>query len=306
MSSRTVQRFVAGAAILLGPLLGQSLSHAQGTAASDARAKDRGAIAGVMQGLAKSFEGRDAKGLVAHWTTEGEYSNDRGVEVQGREALEKAFAALFEKTPEVTAKLKSTEVRFLSADTAIDEGTIVIQRGAAEATTNADYTALLVREGGNWLVAQLSDEANDDVSIEDLAWLIGDWKTKGDEEVDISTTYSWDDNKKFIHVKFTRAEKELKISGTQIIGVNPATGQLHTWTFETDGGVGEANWNRDGNHWTLDAGGMLADGTTIVETNVIRRVGNDLFTWQSIGRALDGEPLPDLSPVQVSRVKAKQ
>jgi len=53
-------------------------------------------------------------------------------------------------------------------------------------------------------------------------------------------------------------------------------------------------------------GGMLADGTTIVETNVIRRVGNDLFTWQSIGRALDGEPLPDLSPVQVSRVKAKQ
>jgi hypothetical protein len=88
--------------------------------------------------------------------------------------------------------------------------------------------------------------------------------------------------------------------------VDPATGALHTWTFEADGGVGEADWNRDGDHWVLDAAGTSSDGRQLTETNILRRVNDDTFTWQSVDRTLDDNTIPDLPPVKVTRVKTEK
>src|SRR5262249_998487 len=120
---------------------------------------------------------------------------------------------------------------------------------------------------------------------------------------EIRTTYSWAPSKKFIQAQFSIKEKELALTGSQVIGVDPATGAIHTWTFEADGGVGEADWNPDGDHWVLQAAGTLADGRTRTETNVLRRVNGDTFTWQSIGRQLGDAALSDLPPVKVTRIK---
>ncbi len=70
--------------------------------------------------------------------------------------------------------------------------------------------------------------------------------------------------------------------------------------------MGEADWSRDGDHWVLDADGTLPDGRTLTETNILRRVDDDTFTWQSVDRLLDDSELPDLAPVKVTRVKPKK
>src|SRR5262249_4623400 len=120
---------------------------------------------------------------------------------------------------------------------------------------------------------------------------------------EIHTTYAWAPNKKFIHAQFTIKERDRTFVGTQVIGVDPATEGLHSWTFEADGGVGEADWNRDGDHWVLDAHGTLTDGRSLTETNILPRVNNDTFTWQSINRSLEDSELADLAPVKVTRLK---
>ena len=137
-----------------------------------------------------------------------------------------------------------------------------------------------------------------------LGWLIGEWKALSGQDAEIRTTYSWDANKKFIHVRFAVKGKVLSLSGTQIIGVDPATGGIRTWTFEADGGVGVSDWNRDGDHWELSVTGTLADGRRLTETNILRRVNDDTITWQSIRRSLDGTDLADLPPVKVTRIKS--
>jgi uncharacterized protein (TIGR02246 family) len=256
-----------------------------------------------MQSFVKAFEARDAKALAAHWTAEGEFTNVAGDTVRGREPLEKGFSAFFAKTPEVKAEVHPDSLRFLSSGLAIEEGSVTVRRGPAEPTTKARYDAHFVREDGRWLLAQLSESPGGDASIDDLAWLVGEWKSASGQGAEIHTTYSWAPNKKFIHSRFTIKEKDLELSGSQVIGVDPATGSLHTWTFEADGGVGEADWNPDGDHWILDAAGTLADGSTLTETNILRRVNNDMFTWQSIDRLFDDAELPDLAPVKVTRVK---
>jgi hypothetical protein len=80
----------------------------------------------------------------------------------------------------------------------------------------------------------------------------------------------------------------------------------HSWTFEANGGIGEADWNRDDEHWVLKAAGTLSNGSTLKETNVLRRINDDTFTWQSVNRTLNGRPLADLPPVKIARIKAGQ
>ncbi len=278
-----------------------------GAAVSSAHDDDRAAIRSAMQSFAKAFQSRDAKALAAHWTAEGEYRNQMGVTVRGREALEEGFSEFFAKTPEVEAEVHPGSLRFLASDLAIEEGSVTVRRGPVEPATTASYSALFVREDGSWRLAQLGESPEDDEpSIADLAWIIGEWKSLSGAGAEIRTTYSWAPNKRFIIAQFTIKEKELALTGSQVIGVDPATGALHTWTFEADGGVGEADWSPDGDQWVLDAVGTLADGSTLVETNILRRVDDDTFTWQSIDRTFDDTELADLAPVKVTRVKTEK
>ena len=322
MWSDTVRRFVVPsvAALLIGaiaaPVCGTwprraraQSDNAPGSAArtqpapADDRSGDRAAVRAAMASFVKAFESRDAKSLAAHWTAGGEYQPLDGARVRGREALEKGFTAFFARNPGSRAEIHHESVRFLSGDTAVDEGSVAVRPGPLEPTTRARYSALLVREGGRWWLAQLSESPGDRESIEDLGWLVGDWKSKGQEGAEIQTSYAWHPNKKFLLVRFATKEKSLTLSGSQVIGVDPATGEIRSWIFEADGGVGQADWRRDGDHWLVDASGTLTDGRTLTATNILRRVNEDTFTWQSVDRHLDDETLPDLAPVKVARVK---
>jgi uncharacterized protein (TIGR02246 family) len=272
-------------------------------AVADPRSEDRAAIQASVETFAKAFESGDAKALAAHWTPEGEYQNESGVNLRGRDALESSFAEFFAKAPDAKAEVHRESLRFLSSDSAIAEGKVAVRRGAAEPERSAHYSALFVRDGGRWRIAQLREVSLDDPTMEDLGWLVGEWKSASSDGAEIRVSYSWEGNKKFIQARFSVQEKTIGFGGTQFIGVDPATGEIHSWTFEADGGVGNADWQRDGDHWALDVTGTLSDGRVLTETNVLRRISNDLFTWQSVDRMLGDSELPDLPPVKVSRIK---
>jgi uncharacterized protein (TIGR02246 family) len=275
-------------------------------AASDARNQDRSAIEAALASFAQAFEAGDAKSLAAHWTAEGEYQNDSGITVRGRDSLESSFAAFFAASPDAKAEVRPEALRFLSRDAAVAEGTVAVRRGPADPAKSAQYSALFVRDEGHWRMAQLRESSRNEPTIEDLGWLIGEWKSANNEGAEIRSTYSWDANKKFIHVRFTVQEKTIGFGGTQIIGVDPATGGIRSWTFEARGGVAEADWQRDGDNWVLDAVGTMPDGRILSETNVLRRVNDDTITWQSVDRTLDDVDVPDLAPVKVTRVKPQR
>jgi uncharacterized protein (TIGR02246 family) len=275
-------------------------------AATDPRAADRAAIRATLDSFLKAFQARDSKALAAHWTSEGEYRPVEGESARGRDAIEKAFTAFFARTPEVNAEVKPESLRFLSSGTAIEDGSVTVRRGPTEPSTRADYNALFVREDGRWLLAQLSESAEEDASIADLAWMVGEWKSLSGQGAEIRTTYSWAPSKKFLRSQFTVKEKTISFTGEQVIGVDPASGNLHSWTFEADGGVGEAEWRRDGDHWILDVTATQADGRSLTETNILRRVNDDTVTWQSINRSLEDGELADLAPVKVTRAKPAQ
>jgi uncharacterized protein (TIGR02246 family) len=267
----------------------------------DDRKADREAVVKATQAFAAAVEKGDVKQLAELWTAEAEYIADSGDTLRGRAAIEAAYQAHFEKTPGLKVEMTTDSVRFVSKDSAIEEGYARVQ-GKNGFLTNGKYSILHVREGGKWLIAVLRDWPSETYSLRDLDWLVGSWvsKHKGTE---VKSTYAWDEHKKFLVSQFTVKGPERSISGTQRIGRDPRTGQVRSWVFDSEGGFGEAAWTWDGKRWTQEATGVHADGTEIKATNLLIPLDRDTFTWQSIERTSDGAALPDIAPVKVTRVK---
>jgi hypothetical protein len=140
------------------------------------------------------------------------------------------------------------------------------------------------------------------VTPKDLGWLVGDWTAKGDGR-DLSLTYTWDENKVFMHGKYALSKDgKVVASGTQIIAKNPGGG-LRSWLFDSSGTFGDSVWVRDGKRWLIEASGTLPDGTEITSTNIFIPLGPDSFSWQATDRTANGAPLTDQAPVKVTRVK---
>jgi uncharacterized protein (TIGR02246 family) len=297
---------MVGGIISLLTIGGISVVQLSGRAAESETTKDKAddtaAIKNAGQAFLKAYLAGDAKALAAHWTENGEYFTDDGTTIRGRAAIEKTFTEVFAKRkPATHAALEVTSIRFPSKDTAIEEGYFKVSTGK-DAPTSSRYTLLRVRDDGHWLMAVARDWPGEGATLHDLEWLIGSWEAKrGDLE--IHTSYQWWGDKGFIRVAITLKEKGRTRDGFQMIGKDRSTGQIRSWTFDSEGSFAEATWSRDGNKWMMDSAGILDDGGVLAVTNILTRLDNDSFTFQSVQRKLNGEEIEDIPAVRVIRVK---
>jgi uncharacterized protein (TIGR02246 family) len=265
---------------------------------------DRQAIHQAARAFVRAFNDGDAKAVAALWTEQAEFIDDSGAVLQGRAAIEKAYAEFFKAQPKARIAVQPDYVRFPAPNTAIEEGLLTLTLPGAELPTTTAYRAIQVREGDRWRIAFSQEWGADQAKVEDLAWLIGNWVARpvGRE---VQLTFAWNEKKTQIRNHFTVKEGgKVTSSGTQTIGIDPRTGQLASWTFDEDGSRGEAVWFRDGNRWVMDSTGVLPDGTETAAVNLITRLNDHEFLWRSVSRAVGADELPDTEPVKVVRGQA--
>lgn len=303
---------IFGFSIFAGLLaVATGLLFSQDQASTRTRDGDETAIKQTSQQLARAFEKGDAAAVAGFWTENGEYSDEEGLTLRGRETITKAFTKLFANRKEVKVEGVTNEIRFVGNDSAIEEGTFTVRAKDSPANSNK-YTAMFIRQDGKWLIATMREwsiATTGQASLEDISWLIGSWESTSGE-AKARTTYEWvDASKKFIRatykVEIKDKDKVIATGGTQIIGIDPALGNIKSWTFDSEGGVGEAVWNWDENRWMIHSSGTLSEGLDTSATNLLTKTGNDSFTWRSVQRSLNGEELADLPAVTVKRVSGE-
>lgn len=275
----------------------------QPPAADVERKADRDAITQAIGSFAAAFRKGDGKALAAHWSNAGEYIAEDGTTFSGRPALEKAYAEAFAKNPGHTLDVEVETIRFPSRDTAVVEGHFKLSTAKGERVVSK-CSFLYAREDGKWLIAIAREWPSDGLSLRDLEWLIGNWEAKRDGTT-VSTKYEWAANKSFIRCQFSITHDGQTHSGLQMIGKDPSTGLLRTWTFEDNGGIGDTDIVRDGKKFIHVGRGVMADGRVMAATNIMTPLDADSFLWHSVQRSLDDEALPDLPPIKVVRVKGK-
>ena len=302
---KTAWLIVGAAAFFAALTLGVKLAnpaHA-GEASEAKRTAEQETIRKLCSDFARALSKGDPSQVADLWTDQGEYISDDGTTIHGKAAIEQAYAAFLQKNGHPNVDLKIDSIDFLSQDSAAVEGDAHVRGGRPGRDPSSHFDALYVRENGQWRLARLRESPEEGATLDDLDWLIGSWVAKSGP-VEVRTTYSWDENKKFILARFTiKGGEGQDVSGTQRIARDPRSDQLRSWLFGNDGDFGEATWSWDGKAWLLQATGVDADGSEVTAVNIITPLNNDTFTWQSTKRISGGAELPDIAPVKVTRVK---
>lgn len=256
----------------------------------------------------EAFNAKDAAALAQHWSESGAYvrPND-GTRLIGRKAIQKEFEAAFAEQPEAMLAVKVRTIRFVTGDVALEEGIAEVTRLPDRSPSRTDYTAVHVKLDGQWQVDSIREtelppgEESEGEALPQLAWLVGEWVDESDDAA-VETTVTWTKNRAFLSYSFKVATGNVDdLEGTQVVGYDPVAKTVRSWMFDSDGGFGEGVWSHEGNEWTVRFHQLLADGRQASSRNVYTFIDNDRFSWASLDREIDGEPLPDVEPVTLVR-----
>ena len=230
-----------------------------------------------------------------------------GERFAGRQPIQAEYTALFDNSSDdLDLQLEIDSIRLINPQTALEEGRVaLVPQPAGGTRVMSRYTAVHVKQDGKWLMADVRDtrvELPPDLGqLEDLEWLVGTWAagTKADHVV---TKCRWIENKHFLVRSYavTKAGKETS-TGLQIIGVDPSTGQITSWSFASDGGHAAGLWVPHENGWLVNSSGVMRDGTETSATHTLSRKDKDTLLWKSSDRTLGESLLPDAQEVSLHR-----
>jgi uncharacterized protein (TIGR02246 family) len=271
------------------------------------QAEDEATIRANAEAYVAAYNNRDAKAVAAMWSPDAVYMDpSTGEAAVGQEEIEKAFAGILAELGEAKLEVDVNSVEFVSPNVAIENGTARIVRPDAE-PEESNYSAVNVKRDGKWLLDRVSEEEppspppSSYEQLMELEWMIGSWIDQ-DENATIQTDCEWTKNQNFINRSFAVVVgDQVDLAGMQIIGWDPSAKQIRSWIFDSDGGFAEGRWTRKGDRWLIQQKGTLPDGSKSSAVNVITRVDDDSFTWQSVQREVNGDILPNVDEVLVVR-----
>ena len=305
MKTKTMTRSVLPLAMACALPCGSTVQAAE----PDAR---QAAIHQTAEAFVAAFHKGDAKALAAFWTPDGDYVDDTGRVMQGREAIEKAFAEMFASNKGVKLRIDVDSLKFPTADTAIEDGTSAVIPPDGSAPSRARYTNVFVKMDGKWLLASVRETADPGPSnhefLSGLEWMIGEWidetPAAGTPAGEVGhVSFVWAPGQNFIISTRTADYKDSsQLQATQWIAWDAAAKQIRSWSFQADGGVGQNAWTKDGNKWVIKSESVLADGAKVTSTSVVTPVDGNTFTWQSKDQKVNGHALPDTKEIKMKRI----
>lgn len=276
-------------------------------------AADTKAIQDASAAYKSALERGDGTALAALWTPDGDIIDAAGNVTKGREmvsVLEPATGADAKAGgPEIA--IRETKLRFVDPDVAIEDGMVSVVPPGHTAALHGRFSATWVRHEGGWKLAALrearGDEASGGESLAELAWMVGDWTVVEEEtagtsaaarpKIEISTR--WNPTRTYLlrDMKITPpgTAADAAIQVTQRIGWDPLSKGIRSWVFSSDGGHGEAVWNRDDGSWVARTTAVLPDGSQTSSLNIYSYDGKDRCVWRSVPTHVGGEHMPQVN-----------
>lgn len=266
------------------------------------------AIAKRAEAFVDAFHKGDAKAVAGFWLPDGDFTDRDGHKIVGREAIEKAFAEFFAENKGLKLRIDSDSLRFLTPDTAIEDGTTSVLPPDGAPPTQARYTNVHVKKDGEWYLGSVRSSPvtppGNSENLRGLEWLVGEWAEDGAKGEVSRITVEWAANQNFLTNEFATTFKDTVIGGgTQWIGWDPAAKTIRSWTFHDHGGFGEGTWTRDGDKWTVKTTAVLPDGQKATATDIVTRIDADTLSFQSKDRVVGDKPAPDIKEIRLKRVK---
>jgi uncharacterized protein (TIGR02246 family) len=245
----------------------------------------------------RAFAAGDVNALAAMWADDAVFTDQQGRVYTGRNAIADQMTSFFKTYGKQPIEIKIDSLQFPADNLAVEHGVSHIGNSNNPAGFGT-YTAVHVKRGG-WKMVSVTEAPKFDASvaslpnINDLSWLIGDWKVEGPKG-DLQIKADWVAGKKIIRCAFDATTKDgQKTSQTQFIFYDPLLRRIRSWQFDWNGGYGESRWFNSGSDWIAEGCSVQSDGTTGSARYMFKKLDDNTFSWQSTSRRLMGKQIPD-------------
>ena len=270
--------------------------------------KDKEAIQKNGEAFVAAFHKGDARAVAAFWTEDGDFTDQTGHQLKGRDAIEKAFRGLFAENKDLKVRINSLSLRFVTPDVAIEDGTNEVFPPEGGPPSRARYTIVHVKKNGQWRLSSVRETAFTPPSnyehLRSLEFAIGDWEGEVEKGEVERISLAWSEGQNFIGGTFTTSHRDIMVgNATQWIGWDPLAKRIRSWVFDASGAFGEGFWTKEGNKWLIKSSLVLPDGKRASATLIVTPVDADTITLQSKDRSANGNRLPDTKEVKLKRVK---
>ena len=230
-----------------------------------------------------------------------------GERLEGRAAIEKRYTAFFTANPKLRIAIRVQSIRFPNSETALEDGSATVSSPSGIPMNSGNYSVVHVKRDGKWLMWSVRETAGEEPSaqalLDKVGWMIGDW-TAEKRGVEFHLSCRWIADKHFIEQNyFSRRGKKVITSGRQIVGWDPARQRIASWMFTSDGGHAYGVWTPREDGMTVEAEGVLPDGTPTTAVNITRKLDDKAVVWRSTDRTAGGTPLADTDEVILRRAK---
>lgn len=270
------------------------------------QAADEALIRAAVDSYVQAYNAGDAQALAAHWGEHAVYESPlTGEQITGRQAIEQDFKATLDEAKGSKLAVEVQSIEFVSPSVAIEYGVAHVLGSDGEPSVT-EYSAVHVKQGDKWVMDRVTEKEpvaipSNYEKLKPLEWLVGTWVDE-DADARVETTCSWAKNQNFLTRSFTiELPNAPSMSGVQIIGWDPQQRTIRSWAFDSDGGFAEGTWKQKGDHWVVENAAVLPDGRTASSLNVLKPVDANTLKWQITGRDVDGEILPNLPEVTITR-----
>jgi uncharacterized protein (TIGR02246 family) len=267
-----------------------------------------GEITKTAEAFVEAFQKGDAKAVAAFWTPDGDYVDENSRVLKGQKAIEDSFTELFAAKKGLKVRIDVASLRFPAPDLAIEDGTSTVTAPDDSAPSRARYTNVLIKRAGKWLHCSVREAAYSDPTnlehLKGLEWAIGAWADEGGKGPVGRISFDWVPGQNFIISTRTVEFKDASLdNGMQVIGWDPVSKQIRSWSFEADGGYSDSVWTKDGTKWIIKSNSTISDGSKVTTTNIVTPVDDNTVTWQSKDQTINGKPLPDTKEIKMKRVQ---
>ncbi len=266
--------------------------------AADSNDREIAAIRAAAAAYIKALEAGKADVLTAAWTPEGDYVDASGQSFKARELISRTVSKeTAGHNPDV--HITVDRIRLTTPESAVEDGRIERRTSAGGTESKTRYTAIWVKRDDKWLLDSLRESAlpqpQQNARFADLRWLLGEFTGSSGEGAHVvaSGAMSRDGNFLLREIMVTAPDGRVR-SISQRIGWDPIAGHFKSWTFDSDGGYGEATWKREGESWIVSSTGVTPDGKRLSATGIYSDITDDGMMMLSSGATVEGRPRPDM------------
>lgn len=300
---------------------GWIVGFAVGVEGADRVVDDQAAATSIVS-YQDAFNRRDISAIEALWSCDAVLEDASvGTALMGREAIMGQLKEVFaqERPPTLAISIDSVVVQEDGAILVTGINTLTQDNGARSAVEPFAFKAVIRSDDGQWRIVKVTEstiqeptDAPPSSNMQSIQWLVGVWTGEPDGEGNqVTNEIDFMPGNRFLVRTFSVEGQGASVTsrihlGYQVIGTLPNDGQLRSWTFSGDGSVSQGRWIVEPDRISIESMGQLADGSDAAGTHVLQRINEDTMTMKVVGHTIDGEPIPSMGTVTLTRKATSQ